>query len=92
MRPVAAGYISRATLGDLEREAVSNFRAGAEIVRRLGFSECRARYGSPPLAREWAGSWFEPPIVRGAQFISTAYFPWWSEVFPDQSVDYSDAD
>lgn len=89
---MASGYLRRAPLDDLEREARSNFRAGSEIVRRLGFDECRRRYGSPPLAREWGGSWFEPPIRSGAQFISTAYYPWWSEAFPDQSADYSDAD
>ena len=91
-RPIAAGYIARASLEQLETEAVSNFRAGWELVRRLGFSECQRRYGSPPLARDWPGSWFEPPIRNGAQYIATDWFPGWDLERGRSGWDMSDAD
>ena len=91
-RPVSAGYLRGASLEVLEREALTNFRAGSEIVRRLGFAQCRRLYGSAPLASSWAGSWFEPPIVSGAQWISGDYFPWWAEQYDAHGSDASDAD
>ena len=56
--------------------------AGLEVVERLGFEECRRQYGAPLGARDWAGSWFEPPRQSGCQWIDTDYYPWWSVVIP----------
>lgn len=91
-RPLSAGFLRRSSLEVLEREAVTNIRAAQEIVRRLGFSECQRRYGSPIGARDWPGSWFEPGVRDGCQFIATDWYPWWEERFPRHGADLSDAD
>jgi len=67
--------------------------AGVELVARLGFEECRRQYGAPLGARDWAGSWYEPPRQNGCQWIDTAYYPWWAAVVPPpHDWDGSDAD
>ena len=84
-RPVAAGYIRRASVEELERRAATDYRAGSELVRRLGFDECRRRYGSPGLVKDWPGSWFEPAIRNGFQWIDTAFRPWWANRLQDNA-------
>lgn len=83
-RPRSAGYYAGAPLGDLEARAERGDRlAGAEIVRRVGFDQARELYGSGWGARDFPGSWFEPPIRDGWQWVSTDWFPWWKPTGQD---------
>ena len=90
----AAAYTCTASFGEVAYLAArGSIPAGVEVVERLGFKECRRQHGAPLGARDWAGSWFEPPRQNGYQWIDTDHFPWWTAVVPPQhDWDMSDAD
>jgi hypothetical protein len=90
----AAAYTCTASLEEIvylaERGSIP---AGVEVVARLGFEECRSRWGASSIRREWEGSWFEPPRQDGCQWIDTNYYPWWSALVPPSDAwDISNAD